>query len=64
MLEYLMLSSFLKHHLGSTGPETADVETLRLEVAELRQKLELATEENRELREKVCLWCIASSIVL
>ena len=55
MLEYLMLSSFLKHHLGSTGPETADVETLRLEVAELRQKLELATEENRELREKVCL---------
>jgi hypothetical protein len=45
----------LKHHLGSSGPETADVETLRLEVAELRQKLETATEENRELKEKVSL---------
>ncbi|XP_005988799.1 C-Myc-binding protein [Latimeria chalumnae] len=44
---------FLKQHLGTTGPETADVETLRLEVAELRQKYEAALEENKELKAKL-----------
>ncbi|XP_062896998.1 C-Myc-binding protein [Mobula hypostoma] len=44
---------FLKQHLGSAGPETADVETLRLEVTELRQKYEALLEENKELKAKL-----------
>lgn len=43
----------MKRHLGTTGPETADVETLRLEVTELRQKYEALLEENKELKAKV-----------
>ncbi|XP_072355970.1 C-Myc-binding protein isoform X1 [Scyliorhinus torazame] len=43
---------FLKQHLGTAGPETADVETLRLEVIELRQKYELLLEENKDLKAK------------
>ena len=34
------LTSFLKQHLGAGGPETADVETLKLEVTELRTEVE------------------------
>ena len=45
--------SFLKQHLGASGPETADVEALKLEVTELRQKIEQLTEENNELKTKV-----------
>ncbi|XP_013406842.1 c-Myc-binding protein-like [Lingula anatina] len=44
---------FLKHHLGSGGPETADVEALKLEVTELRQKVEQLTEENSDLKAKL-----------
>ncbi|GCB71190.1 hypothetical protein scyTo_0010947 [Scyliorhinus torazame] len=44
---------FLKQHLGTAGPETADVETLRLEVIELRQKYELLLEENKDLKAKL-----------
>lgn len=43
---------FLKQHLGASGPETADVEALKLEVTELRQKVEQLTEENQELKAK------------
>lgn len=53
--------SFLKQHLGASGPESADVEALKLEVAELRQKVEQLSEENGDLKAKVdvdrkCLW--------
>lgn len=44
---------FLKQHLGASGPESADVEALKLEVTELRQKVEQLTEENTELKQKV-----------
>ncbi|KAI0210302.1 c-Myc-binding protein [Lamellibrachia satsuma] len=44
---------FLKQHIGATGPDTADVEALKLEVTELRQKLEQLTEENQDLKQKV-----------
>ncbi|MGH0163257.1 UNVERIFIED_CONTAM: hypothetical protein FKN15_057189 [Acipenser sinensis] len=44
---------FLKQHLGVVGPETADVEALRLEVVELRQKYEMVLEENKELKAKL-----------
>ncbi|XP_074658540.1 c-Myc-binding protein-like [Tubulanus polymorphus] len=44
---------FLRQHIGASGPETADVEALRLEVTELRQKVEQLTEENNELKAKL-----------
>jgi len=46
--------SFLRQHLGSSGPETADVEALKLEVTDLRQKVEKLSDENAELKQKVC----------
>lgn len=44
---------FLKQHIGAGGPETADVEALKLEVTELKQKVEQLTEENAELKQKI-----------
>merc|ERR1712179_64035 len=44
---------FLKQHLGASGPETADVEALKQEFTELRQKCEQLTEQNNELKAKV-----------
>ena len=52
--------SFLRQHLGSSGPETADVEALKLEVTDLRQKVEKLSEENAELKQKVCDLMFAS----
>merc|ERR1740128_252329 len=40
-------------HLGQAGPDTADVEALRLQVSELQQKVEALQDENRELKSKV-----------
>ncbi|KAH0631045.1 hypothetical protein JD844_005126 [Phrynosoma platyrhinos] len=45
--------SFLKHHLGAAAPENPEVEALRLEVAELKEKYEAVLEENRKLKAKV-----------
>lgn len=45
--------SFLRQHIGSSGPETADVEALKLEVVDLRAKLEKMNEENTDLKQKV-----------
>ncbi|XP_030851053.1 c-Myc-binding protein isoform X1 [Strongylocentrotus purpuratus] len=44
---------FLKAHMGQGGPDTADVESLRLQVSELMQKVERLQDENRELKAKV-----------
>ncbi|XP_021355305.1 C-Myc-binding protein-like isoform X2 [Mizuhopecten yessoensis] len=44
---------FLKQHLGASGPETADVEALKQEVTELRQKVEQLSEDNTDLKAKV-----------
>ncbi|KAK6170768.1 c-Myc-binding protein [Patella vulgata] len=44
---------FLRQHLGATSPETADVEALKLEVTELRQKNEQLQEEVNDLKAKV-----------
>ena len=52
-LQSLTSFSFLKQHLGASGPETADVEALKLEVSELRQKVEQLQETNTELKTKV-----------
>lgn len=48
-----LLKSFLKHHLGATAPENPEVEALRLEVAEMKEKYEAVLEENRKLKAKV-----------
>lgn len=47
---------FLRQHIGSDGPDTADVESLKLEVTELRQKVEQLSEENTELKNKVSVY--------
>jgi len=44
---------FLRHHIGASGPENADVEALKLEVTELRQKNEQLSDENSELKQKL-----------
>ncbi|XP_021355306.1 C-Myc-binding protein-like isoform X3 [Mizuhopecten yessoensis] len=44
---------FLKQHLGASGPETADVEALKQEVTELRQKVEQLSEDNTDLKAKL-----------
>jgi len=44
---------FLKQHIGASGPEAADIEALKLEVSELRQKNEQLSEEALELRSKL-----------
>ena len=44
---------FLKQHLHGGSPETSDVEALRLENAELKQKNDALQEEVNELKTKV-----------
>uniref|UniRef100_A0A4W6DS52 MYC binding protein n=1 Tax=Lates calcarifer TaxID=8187 RepID=A0A4W6DS52_LATCA len=44
---------FIKLHLGAAGPEPADAEALRMELADLQQKCNLLMEENKELRNRV-----------
>nr|XP_020656249.1 C-Myc-binding protein [Pogona vitticeps] len=44
---------FLKHHLGAAAPENPEVEALRLEVAELKEKYEAVLEENKKLKAKI-----------
>ncbi|XP_059141634.1 c-Myc-binding protein-like [Physella acuta] len=44
---------FLRQNLNATGPETADVEALKLEVTELRQKCEQLQEENNDLKARL-----------
>lgn len=46
--------SFIKLHLGSTGPE--DNEALHAELADLKQKCNLLMAENKELRNRVRWW--------
>uniref|UniRef100_A0A3Q3F9P6 Uncharacterized protein n=1 Tax=Labrus bergylta TaxID=56723 RepID=A0A3Q3F9P6_9LABR len=49
----LNLTFFIKLHLGAAGPEPADTETLRMELADLQQKFNLLMEENKELRNRL-----------
>jgi len=44
---------FLRQHIGAAGPEAADMEALKLEVTELRQKNESFTDEIQELKAKL-----------
>ncbi|XP_048182742.1 C-Myc-binding protein isoform X1 [Corvus hawaiiensis] len=44
---------FLKHHLGASAPENPEIEALRLEVAEMKEKYEAVMEENKKLKIKL-----------
>ncbi|XP_030919218.1 C-Myc-binding protein [Geospiza fortis] len=44
---------FLKHHLGASAPENPEIEALRLEVAEMKEKYEAVLEENKNLKTKL-----------
>lgn len=44
---------FLKQHLGAAGPETADVEALRLEVGDLGAKVAQLEIENADLKSRL-----------
>uniref|UniRef100_A0A8C5IPH2 MYCBP protein n=1 Tax=Junco hyemalis TaxID=40217 RepID=A0A8C5IPH2_JUNHY len=44
---------FLKHHLGASAPENPELEALRLEVAEMKEKYEAVLEENKKLKTKL-----------
>lgn len=46
-------TSFLKHHLGAATPENPEIELLRLELAEMKEKYEAIVEENKKLKTKV-----------
>lgn len=45
--------SFIKLHLGATGPEPDNAEALHAELAELKEKCDLLMAENKELRNRV-----------
>lgn len=53
---------FMKEHLHGGPPETADIEALKNEVSDLKQKVEQLTMENNNLKqrvsEKICNKCI------
>ncbi|KAI4901854.1 hypothetical protein NFI96_005173 [Prochilodus magdalenae] len=49
----LRLELFIRQHMGTGGPDSADAESLRLELTELQQKHDLLLEENKELRRRV-----------
>lgn len=44
---------FLKQHLGTAGPDAPDVEAMKVEITELRTRVEQLEAENQELRDKV-----------
>lgn len=57
LCEYILNTdvSFLKHHLGAATPESPEIELLRLELAEMKEKYEATVEENKKLKAKVNL---------
>ncbi|KAK2518538.1 Mycbp [Columba guinea] len=44
---------FLKQHLGASTPENPEIEALRLEVTEMKEKYEAVLEENKKLKTKL-----------
>ena len=48
-------SSFLKHYIGGGPPDSADVETLRLELAQVNERNKELEDEVSILKLKVCI---------
>ncbi|XP_008837707.1 c-Myc-binding protein-like [Nannospalax galili] len=44
---------FLKHHLVAATPENPEIELLRLELTEMKEKYETNVEENKKLKAKL-----------
>uniref|UniRef100_G1Q543 c-Myc-binding protein n=1 Tax=Myotis lucifugus TaxID=59463 RepID=G1Q543_MYOLU len=44
---------FLKHHLGAATPENPEIKLLHLDLAEMKEKYEALTEENKNLKTKL-----------
>ncbi|KAL7868920.1 hypothetical protein SRHO_G00103040 [Serrasalmus rhombeus] len=44
---------FIRQHLGTGEPDSADAESLRLELKELQQKHDLLLEENKDLKRRL-----------
>lgn len=50
-LQLQIVFSFIQKHLQAEGPDPGDVEAMRLELEELRQKVDRLEEENEQLRQ-------------
>ncbi|CAH8617899.1 unnamed protein product [Heterobilharzia americana] len=44
---------FIKKHLQAEGPDSSDIEAMKVEIVELKQKLELLEAENLELKRSI-----------
>lgn len=53
IVHIFLLFCFLKHHLGAATPENPEIELLRLELAEMKEKYEATVEENKKLKAKL-----------
>ena len=46
-------AAFVRRYMGATGPDTAELETIKNELMGLREKTEELTRENETLKEKL-----------
>ena len=46
-------AEFVRRYMGATGPDTAELETIKNELMSLREKTEELTRENETLKEKL-----------
>ncbi|CAH8573127.1 unnamed protein product [Schistosoma turkestanicum] len=44
---------FMKKHLQAENPDPSDVEAMKVEIAELKQKVEMLESENNELKQTI-----------
>ncbi|CAI2734037.1 unnamed protein product [Schistosoma spindalis] len=44
---------FMKKHLQAESPDPSDVEAMRVEIAELKQRVEMLESENAELKQSI-----------
>uniref|UniRef100_A0A3Q0KDW1 c-Myc-binding protein n=1 Tax=Schistosoma mansoni TaxID=6183 RepID=A0A3Q0KDW1_SCHMA len=44
---------FMKKHLRAESPDPSDIEAMKVEIAELKQKVEMLESENAELKQSI-----------